>query len=69
MIQVIKKGIISEHELMDFIHGYEILVEADVLSKTVFEVVLTNLGIQIGKDGEYILDKNTSYKLKNKKVK
>jgi len=32
MIQVIEKGIISEHELMDFIHGYEILVEADVLS-------------------------------------
>ena len=64
MIQVIEKGIISEHELIDFIYGYKILVEADVLSKAVFDVVLTNLGVQIGKDGEYILDKNTSYKFK-----
>jgi len=61
MIQVIKKGIISEPELMDFILGYKKLVKANVMSETNFQVVMENLGIQIGDKGEIILDENNTY--------
>lgn len=61
MIQVIEKGIISEPELMDFILGYKKLVKANVMSETNFQVVMENLGIQIGDKGEIILDENNTY--------
>ena len=63
MIKVIEEGIVSEPELIDFIIGYRKLVEANVLSSTVFDVVMTNLGIDRGQDGEYYLNKTDYYKL------
>ena len=61
MIPVIEKGIISEPELMDFILGYKKLVKANIMSETNFQVVMENLGIQIGDKGEIILDENNTY--------
>ena len=63
MIPVIEKGIISEPELMDFILGYKKLVKANVMSETNFQVVMENLGIQFGDNGEIILDENKIYTL------
>ena len=65
MIPVIEKGIISEPELMDFILGYKKLVKANVMSETNFLNVMEGLGIQIGDDGEIILDENNVYTLSN----
>lgn len=61
MIQVIEKGIISEPELMDFILGYKKLVKSNVMSETNLQIVMENLGIQIGDKGEIILDENNTY--------
>ena len=63
MIPVIEKGIISEPELMDFIMGYKKLVKTNIMSETNFRVVMENLGIQIGENGEIILDENNIYTL------
>ena len=63
MIRVIEKGIISEPELMDFIMGYKKLVKGKVMSETNFQVVMENLGIQFGDNGEIILDENNVYTL------
>ena len=61
MIPVIEKGFISEPELMDFILGYKKLVKANVMSETNLQIVMENLGIQIGDKGEIILDENNTY--------
>ena len=63
MIPVIEKGIISEPELMDFIMGYKKLVKANIMSETNFQIVMEGLGIQIGENGEIILDENNIYTL------
>ena len=63
MIPVIEKGIISEPELMDFILGYKKLVKANVMSETNFLNVMEGLGIQIGDNGDIILDENNVYTL------
>jgi hypothetical protein len=63
MIPVIEKGIISEPELMDFIMGYKKLVKTNIMSETNFRLVMENLGIQIGENGEIILDENNIYTL------
>ena len=65
MIPVIEKGFISEPELMDFILGYKKLVNANVMSETNFLNVMEGLGIQIGDNGEIILDENNVYTLSN----
>ena len=65
MIQVIENGIISEPELMDFILGYKKLVKANVMSERNFLNVMDGLGIQIGDNGEIILDENNVYTLSN----
>ena len=63
MIPVIEKGIISEPELMDFILGYKKLVKTNVMSETNFLNVMEGLGIQIGDNGDIILDENNVYTL------
>ena len=63
MIPVIEKGIISEPELMDFILGYKKLVKANLMSETNFLNVMEGLRIQIGENGEIILDENNIYTL------
>ena len=63
MIPVIEKGHISEPELMDFILGYKKLVNANFMSETNFQVVMENLGIKFGENGEIILDENNIYTL------
>ena len=63
MIPVIEKGIISEPELMDFILGYKKLVKANLMSETNFLNVMEGLGIQIGDNGDIILDENNVYTL------
>ena len=63
MIPVIEKGIISEPELIDFILGYKKLVKANVMSETNFLNVMEGLGIQIGDNGDIILDENNVYTL------
>ena len=65
MIPVIEKGHISEPELMDFILGYKKLVNANFMSETNFQVVMENLGIKFGENGEIILDENNVYTLSN----
>ena len=63
MIPVIEKGIISEPELIDFILGYKKLVKANVMSETNFLNFMEGLGIQIGDNGDIILDENNVYTL------
>jgi hypothetical protein len=63
MIPVIEKGIISEHELIDFILGYKKLVKANIMSETNFQNVMEGLRITIGEKGEIILDENNIYTL------
>ena len=63
MIPVIEKGIISEPELIDFILGYKKLVKANVMSETNFLNGMEGLGIQIGDNGDIILDENNVYTL------
>ena len=63
MIPVIEKGIISEPEQIDFILGYKKLVKANVMSETNFLNVMEGLGIQIGDNGDIILDENNVYTL------
>ena len=63
MIPLIEKGIISEPELMDFILGYKKLVKANLMSETNFLNVMEGLGIQIGDNGDIILDENNVYTL------
>ena len=65
MIPAIEKGFISEPELIDFILGYKKLVKANVMSETNFLNVMEGLGIQIGDNGEIILDENNVYTLSN----
>ncbi len=63
MIPIIENGIISEPELMDFILGYKKLVKANLMSETNFLNVMEGLGIQIGDNGDIILDENNVYTL------
>ena len=63
MIPVIEKGIISEPELIEFIMGYKKLVKANLMSETNFLNVMEGLGIQIGDNGDIILDENNVYTL------
>ena len=55
---LIEKGIISEPELIDFILGYKKLVKTNVMRETNFLNVMEGLGIQIGDNGDIILDEN-----------
>ena len=63
MIPVIEKGHISEPELIEFIMGYKKLVKANLMSETNFLNVMEGLGIQIGDNGDIILDENNVYTL------